>query len=106
MIVVDDKNNKVACDVCGEATAYKCMGCVDKTGKPGAPMHFVHFKGAHAGHNTCFIRHHCERYCGLKRSDCHDVGKRLKDWKAPTKREVEDNGKHVKRLRMAEKEMD
>ena len=35
---------------------------------------------------------------------CRIVGKKLKDWKPPTKREVDDNNRHVKRLRMAEDE--
>lgn len=77
---IERHGTPVECDVCGEKNNYKCMACIDKTGKPGAPMHYIHTKGIGKDHNLCFIRHHDERYLGLKRNDCSSVGKKLKDW--------------------------
>ena len=76
------------------------MACVDKTGEPVVPMHYVHAKGEGKDHNLCFIRHHEERYLGLKRKYCSLVGKKLKDWKEPRKQDLEANERHVKRLKM------
>jgi len=94
--------SEVPCDVCGEKTRYKCMACLDKAGNPGAPMHYVHHKGKGKSHNLCFIRHHCQRYCGLKRNDCAMVGKKVENWKSPSKSQVEENASHVKRLKLME----
>ena len=68
--------NAKPCEVCGLDTYTTCGLCK-------APVHYFPQKGSQKG-QSCFIDYHNDNFFGLARKDVALIGKKKKDWKAPT----------------------
>ena len=61
-------------------------------------MHFFPIRGEQR-EQTCFIRYHNENFLSLAKCNSYLHGKAQRRWVAPTKREMDNNKKHIKKLR-------
>ena len=84
-------SNHGICQVCRIICFSKCGIC-------NKYMHFFPIRGEQR-EQTCFIRYHNENFLGLARGDSYLHGKAQRRWVAPTKREMDNNKKHIKKLR-------
>ena len=82
------------CEVCGVDVYTVCSLC---PGRPG--LHFFPSKGIAKG-KQCFVDYHNDDFFGLAKGDMTLFkGKRLKDWKPPSKRAAATNAKHIREIK-------
>ena len=81
------KKNGGACNICGKLAYTKCTIC-------NVHLHFFPLKGDNAN-KSCFLDFHDENFLGLARKDY----KKRSEWKPASKNRINNNMRHIKKLR-------